>query len=91
LRDNQNEVDIVGFAPVHRFWPAVMAVPANGDPGPRPVAADAPDQPAKVATDHPSGWRLARPQQHRHAVATVRVVDMDRQEASFVVVRIEQQ
>jgi len=35
-----------------------MAVATDGDPGTRPVAAEAPDQPAQVAAYLLAGWLL---------------------------------
>ena len=69
--------------------PAIVAITAVGDPQLWAMHADAPDQLGEVTADLLAGWRLARSQQHRHEVSAVRVIDMDRQEASLVIVRIE--
>ncbi len=83
-------IDAVRLAPVHRLGAAVVAVAADGDVGRGPAAADLADQPAQMAADLLTGWRLAGAQDHRHRPARRRIVDMDRQEAACVVMRVEQ-
>ena len=67
-----------------------MAVAADGDPGLRPVPADAADETAQMAAHLDARGRLAGAQQHGDRPARRRVVDVDRQEAALVVMGIEQ-
>jgi hypothetical protein len=54
-----------------------MTVPADGDPGMRPVSADATDQPAQVTADLLTGRRLAGPQQARAIIVRARTLSKD--------------
>src|ERR1022692_2546157 len=82
--------DAVVIAPVHRLLPPVMAVAPDCDDGGWPVQPDAADQPAGMGTNLFSAQRFALTQDRDHAMASLRVVYMDRQKASFVVMGIEQ-
>ena len=67
-----------------------MTIATDGQPRGRPMAADAAHQTTQMAADFVSRWCLAGPQQHRHRARGGGLVDMDRQEAAFVVMRVEQ-
>ena len=67
-----------------------MAIAADGDPCAWPVPADAPHQPAQMGADLLAVGRLAGTQDGEDTMAGVRVVDMDRHEAAFVIVSVEQ-
>jgi hypothetical protein len=54
------------------------------------MIADAAHQAANMAAHFLPGRRLARPQQDRHRARGRGIVDMDRQKAALVVVRVEQ-
>ena len=86
----KNVVEGIGFAPRHHFGTAVMTIAADGQARVRPMTADAAHQAAQMAADFVSGRCLAGPQQHRHRARGGSVVDMDRQEAPFIVVSVEQ-
>jgi hypothetical protein len=49
-----------------------------------------PYQAAQMGTHLDAARRLARPQDHRHGSALLGVVDVDRQEAAFVIMSVEQ-
>src|ERR1019366_7765215 len=97
--------DAVVIAPVHRLLPPVMAVALDrvakrtyvprgvsrtGDDGGWPVQPDAADQPADMGTNLFAARRFAVTQDRDYAMASLRVVYMDRRKASFVVMGIEQ-
>ena len=65
-----------------------MAVTADGDAGVGPVLADASDQPAQKISNLFARRRLAWAQDRHHRPTRRRVVDVDRQEAALVVVRV---
>jgi len=65
-----------------------IAAHQNADLG--PVTADASDHVLEDGPHFPACGRLAFPQDHRHRLAAGSFVDVDRQEAAFVVVRVEQ-
>ena len=67
-----------------------MPVAPKQDARLRPALADMPRQPAQMSANLDAGRRLARTQHDGDGSIPVGVVDMDRQEATFVVVRIEQ-
>ena len=54
------------------------------------MPADAADQVLEEGADLGAGRRLARAQEHRHRLAALHMVDVDRQEAAGVVVGVEQ-
>jgi hypothetical protein len=86
----KNVVNTLLFAPFHRFDPAVMAVAAHQDADLGPVTADAPDHVLEDGAHLHAGGRLALAQDHRHRLAAGSFIDVDRQEAALVVVRVEQ-
>ncbi len=86
----EDEVDSVVLAPVDRLAAAVMAVAAEGQPGARPVAADAPGQVLEKDADLDARRRLARAHENRHRLSALNMVDVHRQEAAGVVVGVEQ-
>jgi hypothetical protein len=49
-----------------------------------------PYQAAQIGTHLDAARRLARPQDDRHGSALLRVVDVDRQEAAFVIMSVEE-
>ena len=67
-----------------------MAVAADRDPGLRPVPAEAPDETAQVTADLGARGCFAGAQQHGDRPARRRVIDVDRQEATLVVMGVEQ-
>ena len=67
-----------------------MAIAAERDAGLGPVLANAPDEAAQMRAHLDAGRRLAGSQNDRDGTAAFGVVDMNRQEAALVVVRIEQ-
>ncbi len=86
----EDEVDAVVLAPVHRLVAAVMAVPAEGQPGARPVPADTADKVLQQGADLDPRGRLAGAQEDRHRPAALDMVDVHRQKAPGVVVGVEQ-
>ena len=80
-RQAEDVVDAVLLAPRHGLGPAVVAVSPEGEPGARPVPADAAHQVLEEGADLGARRRLARAQENRHRLATLDMVDMDRQEA----------
>ena len=89
-RQAEDVVDAVVLAPRHGLGPAVVAVSPEGEPGARPVPADAAHQVLEEGADLGARRRLARAQENRHRLAALHVVDVDRQEAASVVVGVEQ-
>jgi hypothetical protein len=67
-----------------------MTAAADGDACVRPVGADPAHQPAQMVAHRHAAWRLARPQDHAEALPARSIVDVDRQEAPRVVMRVEQ-
>ena len=55
-----------------------------------PSRADVPYQASKMGTHLNAARRLAGPQHDRHGPALLRVIDVDRQEAAFVIMSVEQ-
>src|ERR1700674_4017769 len=60
----KDKVDVVLVAPLHDLWATVMAVAPDGNPGLRPVPADATDETAQVTADLGARGCLAGTQQH---------------------------
>lgn len=90
LRQAEDVLDVVGLAPGHDLPPAIMTIAANGDDRVWPVHPDTTDQPAQMGTDLLAARRLSGAQDGHHAMAGVGVVDMEGQEAPFVVMGVEQ-
>ena len=67
-----------------------MAVAADRDSGFRPVQPDTPHQTAQLRPHLLATRGLAGAQDGEHAMASLGVVDVDRHEAAFIVMRIEQ-
>ena len=84
----KNVFDTVVLAPRHRFRAAVMAVATDGDVGLGPVPADTSDQAAEKLADLLARRGLAGTQYHHHRPSRCRIVDMDRQKAALVIMRI---
>ena len=80
-RQAEDVVDAVLLAPRHGLGPAVVAVSPEGEPGARPVPADAAHQVLEEGADLGARRRLAGAQENRHRLAALDMVDMDRQEA----------
>lgn len=86
----ENIINIAGFAPIHHFQPAIMAVAAHQDMHFGPVPPDPRDDTLEDGTHFHAGRRLAFAQDHCHRLAAGAFVDMDRQKTALVVVRVEQ-
>ena len=67
-----------------------MSIAPEGDARLGPAFADMSDQAAQMGAHFDAAGRLARSQHDRDGAASLGVVDMDRQKAALVVVRIEQ-
>jgi hypothetical protein len=80
----------MGFAPRHHFGPSVMTIAPNGQPCRGPVAANTAHKSAQMVADFCARWCFAGPQQHGDGARRGRVVDMDRQKAPLIVVRVEE-
>ncbi len=83
-RQTEDEVDIIGAAPVDDLRTTIMAVGPDQDRGVRLVAADRPHQAAQVGADFCPARPPGRPQ-HRTAEAAIAIEHHDRLEAIFVV------
>ncbi len=83
-RQAEDEVDIVGAAPVDDLRAAVMPVGPDKDAGVRPVAPDRPHQAAQVWADF-SPARPLRWSQDRTDEPAVAIEHNNRLEAVFVV------
>src|SRR5580692_460302 len=90
--DGQPEdvADALALAPRHGLRSAVMAVAADNDLDRRPAGADMADDMAQHERHLGPARRLARAQNDRDRLAARRLVNVDRQKAAAVVVRIEQ-
>ena len=86
----EDVVDAVVLAPRHGLGPSVVGISPEGEPGARPVPADAAHQVLEEGPDLGARRRLAGAQENRHRLAALDVVDVDRQEAAGVVVGMEQ-
>ena len=89
-RQAEDVVDAVLLAPRHGLGPAVVAVSPEGEPGARPVPADAAHQVLEEGADLDARRRLARAQENRHRLAALDMIDVDGQETASVVVGVEQ-
>jgi hypothetical protein len=87
--DTENEIDALGATEVQHLGCAVVAVGAEQDLDPRPVAADLAHQAAEEATHLPPGGPTRRAKQGGDGAALA-VEHDDRLEAVFVVVGVEQ-
>jgi len=67
-----------------------VAVAADDDLHLRPAGTDRLDQVPEDAGDLGTAGRLAGPEDHRHGLAGHRLVNVDRQEAAAVVMRVEE-
>src|SRR5208337_2890256 len=86
----ENIIDAIVFTPCHRLRSRVMSVAAKQDARLRPALADMPRQPAQMCANLDAGRRLAGTQHDDDGPASIGVVDVDRQEATLVVVGVEQ-
>ena len=86
----KDEIDAVFFAPRHHLWAAVMAIAADGDVRLRPVFADAMHEAAQMAAYLFARGRLAGAQQDGDRPGGRRVIDVDRQKATLIIMRIEE-
>src|SRR5512136_1469618 len=86
----ENIVNVVVFAPFHRFVAAVMTVAAHQDSDLGPMAADALDDMLQDGADFLARRRLAFAQDHRHRLAGRPFIDVDRQETALVIMGVEQ-
>src|SRR4029077_4999009 len=83
----KDKVDVVLVAPLHDLWATVMAVAPDGNPGLRPVPADATDETAQVTADLGARGCLAGTQQHGDRPARRRVIDVDPEGTELVGMR----
>jgi hypothetical protein len=83
-------INVVGFAPGHDLGATVMTVPPNGQSRMRPMHPDTADEAAQVVADFQTRWRFPGSEQYGHGTRHRGVVNMDRQKAPFVIVRIEE-
>src|SRR5674476_472957 len=84
-RQAEYVVDAVVLAPCHRLRPSIVPVATERNSRLVPPRADVPYQAAKMGTDLDAARGLAGPQYDRHGPALLRVIDVDRQEAAFVI------
>jgi hypothetical protein len=89
-RQSEDVIETIVFAPVHHVVAAIMAVAPDVDLGCGPVCADATDGPAQMAAHFLAGRRLAWPQNDRDGAPCRGIVDMNRQEAAIILMRVEQ-
>jgi hypothetical protein len=82
--------DVLTLAPRHGLGPAVMAVAAHDDLNRRPAGANAANDMAQHQRHLDPVRRLAGTQDDGDRLAGYRLVDVDRQKAAAVVVRIEE-
>lgn len=66
-----------------------MPVASKQDSGFRPAAADMPHEAARMSANLDAAWRFAGSQDHGDRAALLRIVDMNRQKAALVIVRVE--
>ena len=81
-RQAEDVVDAVRLAPRHGLGSAVVAVAPEGEPGARPVPADAAGQVLEEGADLDPRRRLAGAQENRHRLAALDMVDVHRQGAA---------
>lgn len=85
----EDEVDIVGAAPVDDLRAAIVTVGPDQDPDVRLVAPDRPHEAAQVSADLSPTWPLGRSQDSSHEPA-VAIEHNGRLEAVLVVMGIEE-
>ena len=81
----EDVLDAVRLAPRHRLAAAAMAVALEGEPGARPVPADAAGQVLQQRADLDPPRRLAGAQENRHRLVAIDMVDVDGEEAPRIV------
>src|ERR1035437_9038632 len=86
----EDVVDAIVLAPRHGLRPSIVPVATERNSRLVPPRADVPYQAAKKGTDLDAARRLTGPQYDRHGPALLRVIDVDRQEAAFVIMSVEQ-
>src|SRR6202166_1418306 len=86
----EDVVDAVVLAPRHRLRPSIVPVATERNSRLVPPRPDMPYQAAQMGTHLDAARGLAGPQHDRHWPALLRVVDVDRQEAAFVIMSVEQ-
>src|SRR5712671_8091650 len=86
----EDVVDAVVLAPTHRLRPSIVPVATERNSRLVPSRADVPYQATQMGTHLDTARRLAGPQHDRHGPALLRVVDVDRQKAAFVIMSVEQ-
>src|ERR1700732_3582073 len=83
-------VDAVVLAPRHRLRPSIVPVATERNSRLVPPRPDVPYQAAQMGAHLDAARGLAGPQHDRHGPALLRVVDVDRQEAAFVLMSVAQ-
>jgi hypothetical protein len=78
------------FAPRHHLWATVMAIATDRDMGLRPVFADAMHEATQMAAHLAARGRPAGAQQDGDRPGGRHVIDVDRQKATRIVMRIEE-
>ncbi len=74
----EDKRDAMGLAPGHDLGPGVVAVPAQRDPGLRPVQPDAPDQAPDMACDLLAGGCFRGAQDESDGPSGRGLIDVDR-------------
>ena len=91
LVDRPKDIDdAIGLAPGHCLGTSVMAVATEGDAGVGPMGANAADQAAQMGTHLAAVRGLAGAQDGCHGGRSLSLIDMDRQKAALIIVRVEQ-
>src|SRR5471030_2638883 len=86
----EDVVDAVVLAPRHRLRPSIVPVATERNSRLVPPRPNVTYQAAQMGTDLDAARGLAGPQHDRHGPALLRVIDVDRQEAAFVIMSVEQ-
>src|SRR5271165_7517726 len=86
----ENVVYAVVLAPRHGFRPGIVPVATERNSRLVPSRADVPYQASKMGAHLDPARGLAGPQHERHGPALLRVIDVGRQEAAFVIMSVEQ-
>ena len=89
-RQTEDIIDTIVLAPTHRLGPSIVPVATERNSRLVPSRADMPYEAAQMGTHLDAARRLAGPQHDRDGPALLGVIDVDRQEAAFVIMSVEQ-